>query len=204
MELLSINTIAFELVGYKMSYVELFGTLSGLASVYYAARNNVMTWSSGIINTILFFILFYQVQLYSDMFLQVYFLVISIYGWVFWSKPTNASITYLTKPSLIRICALTAIAGVVVGIFMTKIHTLLPTIFTQPAAYPFADAQVMVFSMVAVVLLAKRKVDSWYLWVAVDVVSTILFAMKGVYLVSAEYFVFLCIAISGLISWRKL
>ena len=73
MTFFDINTIAFEVIGYPVSYVELIGTLFGLISVYFASRANILTWPTGIINEFFLFILFFQVQLYADMFLQVYF-----------------------------------------------------------------------------------------------------------------------------------
>jgi len=77
---LSIENICCTLLGYSLSYVELVGTVTGLVSVWLAARANILTWPVGIINVLAFFILFYQVRLYSDMALQVYFLATTIYG----------------------------------------------------------------------------------------------------------------------------
>jgi len=68
-----INNIAFTVLNYPISYVELIGTLFGFISVYLAAKANILTWSTGIINELFLFIMFFQIQLYADMFLQIYF-----------------------------------------------------------------------------------------------------------------------------------
>ena len=88
MTLFDINNIAYEIIGYQISYVELIGTLFGLISVYLATKTNILTWATGIINELFLFILFFQVQLYADMFLQVFFFVV-----------TPVSYTHLTLPT---------------------------------------------------------------------------------------------------------
>src|SRR5690606_2689247 len=93
MTFFDIENIAFEILKYPISYVELIGTLFGLISVYFATKANILTWATGIINELFLFILFFQVQLYADMFLQVYFFVITLYGWYNWKqKPKQNSI----------------------------------------------------------------------------------------------------------------
>ena len=76
MHFFDIASAAFTVIGYPISYVELIGTLFGLISVYFASRANILTWSTGIVNEVFLFILFFQVHLYADMFLQVYFFVL--------------------------------------------------------------------------------------------------------------------------------
>ena len=86
MNLFSTEYILFQLGDYPVSFIELLGTFFGLLSVWWAARANILTWPAGILNEIGFFALFYQVQLYADMLLQVFFFVVTIYGWRQWRK----------------------------------------------------------------------------------------------------------------------
>src|SRR4051812_16827252 len=88
MHFFDIKNIAFSVLGYPISYVELIATLSGLLSVFYASRANILTWPTGIINELFLFILFFQVRLYADMVLQVYFFIVTIYGWYYWKTNT--------------------------------------------------------------------------------------------------------------------
>lgn len=81
---LDINNIFFSIWGYDMSYLEFFGTLLNILSVWLIARKNILSWPVGNVAVILFGILFYQVQLYSDLLEQVFFFITGFYGWWIW------------------------------------------------------------------------------------------------------------------------
>src|SRR5690606_17743718 len=87
MEFFDIDAIFFEIWGYRMSYLEFFGTIAGFIFVVLSARAHILNWPVGIVNNILFIVLFYQVQLYPDMFLYTFFTVTNIIGWWRWSHP---------------------------------------------------------------------------------------------------------------------
>ena len=86
---------------------------------------------------------------------------------------------------------------------MSNIHLYLPTYFKIQAAYPFTDSFVMVSSIIATILLAKKKIENWYLWIAIDLVCVVMYFKKGVYFLSLEYFIFLGLASYGLYHWKK-
>ena len=204
MNYFDINNIACTVLGYHLSYIEAVGSLFGLISVYYASRGNVLTWPAGIINEIALCILFYQVQLYADMFLQVYFFIVTIFGWYHWKSNTaHVPITKLSKNSL-KGYGISLIAGtIMLGIVIRHLHAWLPQYFPLPAAYPYADSFVTVASILATILLAKKQIENWVLWIVVDVVSVILYLFKGIYFLSLEYVIFLVLATWGLWQWRK-
>lgn len=199
-----ITHIAFSVAGYPLSYVELFGTVFGLLSVFHASRANVLTWSTGIVNEFFFFLLFFQLQLYADMFLQIFFFAVTIYGWYNW-KTTKATNEVYQLTAIGKILVLTAVAtGVLLaGFLFSNIHLYLPGFFKLKAAYPYADSLIMALSISATFLLAQKKIETWYLWIAADVICVLLYYKKGVYFLSAEYFIFLCLAGYGLSRWRK-
>lgn len=198
------GNIAFQILGYPISYVELIGTLFGLFSVYLASRANILTWGTGIVNEIFLFILFYQVQLYADMFLQVYFFVVTLYGWKEWKTKTNANnISEINFRNRITIATAIVIGSILFGSAFKSIHLYLPYYFKIPAAFPFTDSFVMLSSIVATILLAKKKIETWYLWIAVDLVCVVLYFKKGIYFLSFEYFIFLGLASYGLYHWKK-
>ncbi|NUO00845.1 MAG: nicotinamide mononucleotide transporter [Saprospiraceae bacterium] len=204
MHFFDIANIAVKILGYPISYVELFGTLFGLASVYFAAKANILTWPTGIVNEFFLFILFFQVQLYADMFLQVYFFAVTLYGWQKWgTKTLENKITAISLSNRIILAAIILSGTMASGFLFTNIHVYFPAYFKIKAAYPFADSFVMVSSIVATVLLAKKKIETWYLWIAVDVVCVGLYFKKGIYFLSLEYLIFLGMASFGLIYWRK-
>ncbi|GAB5526095.1 MAG: nicotinamide riboside transporter PnuC [Roseivirga sp.] len=204
MSFFNMEHIAFDISGYAVSYVELIATIFGLLSVYFASRANILTWSTGIVNEFFLFILFYQVQLYPDMFLQVYFFIVTLYGWYFWKRKTKDNkITQTSPKGKLLLLTIIAIGTLVSGLFFRDIHLLLPSYFEKPAAYPWTDSFIMVSSIVATVLLARKKIETWYLWIALDIVCVILYFKKDIYVLSIEYLVFLLLASSGLYHWRK-
>lgn len=204
MNFFEIKNIAFQIGEYPISYVELIGTLFGLVSVYFASRANILTWGTGIVNEIFLFILFFQVQLYADMFLQIYFFVVTLYGWNKWkSKSTETKISETSFRNKLFLAVFIIIGTLISGILFTNIHLYLPAYFKIQAAYPFTDSFVMVSSIVATILLAKKKIENWYLWIAIDLVCVILYFKKGVYFLSLEYLIFLGLVSYGLYHWKK-
>ncbi|WP_020570155.1 nicotinamide riboside transporter PnuC [Neolewinella persica] len=195
---------AFTLLNYPISWIELIGTIAGLISVWLAVKNHVWTWPVGLLNVICFAVLFYHFRLYSDALLQVYFFGMSLYGWYFWQQKNGAT------ASPIRVLdgqqrwlwAFIILAGTLVqGTLMSHVHTLLPTVFPEPAAFPYPDAFTTVASIIATFFLARRVLESWVLWVLVDLVSIVLYFSKGIVLVGMEYVVFLGLATAGGVGW---
>lgn len=204
MALFDINKIAFEMIGYPISYTEMIGTLFGLISVYLAVKANILTWATGIINELFLFILFFQVQLYADMFLQIFFFVVTLYGWYNWNKiPEENSITKTTLKTKIWLIITILIGTIFVGFLISNIHLYIPLFFKTEASYPYVDSFVMVLSIAATILLAQKKIETWYLWIVVDVVCIFLFFKKGIAFLAIEYFVFLGLATYGLMNWKK-
>lgn len=204
MNIFDISSIAFPVWNYPISYVELIGVLFGLASVYFASRANILTWPTGIMNEVFLFMLFFQVQLYADMFLQVYFFAATLYGWNRWgSKQPENRISETSFRNKLLIAGMILISTLLSGFLFGNIHRYLPDYFKLPADYPFIDSFIMVSSIAATILLAQKKIETWYLWIAADVVALVIYFQKGVYFLSLEYLIFLGLAIYGLTYWRK-
>lgn len=205
------ESVFFTLWGYPLSYLEFFGTLAGGIAVWLSARGNIWSWSIGIINVVLFFFLFYQVQLYPDMFLQVFFFVTNLVGWWRWAHPKpgeenrrkqlRASWMGLRRTAGLLVVTITA--TVVFGYFASSLHELAPVLFPQPSAFPYADSFVLTISIAATYLMVQKKVECWAAWILADVVATYLYFSKGILFVGIEYFVFCLIAAYGLWQWRK-
>ena len=196
---------AFTLLDYDVSWLELIGTLTGLASVWLAVRNHVLTWPIGLVNVICFGLLFYRVRLYSDALLQIYFFGMSLYGWYRWRGGERERGGILTLGNRQRwTWAVVIGAGTLVqGYWMSRADQWLPDIFPAPADFPYADAFTTVASVVATYLLARRTLESWVLWVTVDVVCIVLYFSKGILLVGIEYVIFLGLASLGGYRWYK-
>ncbi len=205
--ILDIDTIFFTVIGYPMSYIEFFGTIAYLLSVWLVAKKNMLTWPIGVFSVILYCMLFLQINLYADTIEQLYFLAMSLYGWWYWSRTLskeeeNGFITS-SRQVLANCLAVTLIGGVGFGFFLMNADRLMPKIFTEPASYPMVDSITTVASFVAMWLLSKKRVESWIYWIVVDVVAIWLYFVKDVKFLSLLYVILLGLAINGLLTWRK-
>lgn len=207
MSIYSIENIAYTFGSYELSYIELIGTAFGLLAVYWASKENIWTWPASLINVAALFILFYQINLYADMFLQVYFLVVSLYGWYNWQysrgNDEQLPISTMTNKQIEYYAFALIIGTVAIGYLMSQIHLYFPAFFEEPAGFPYADAFTTAASILAMILLSQKKMENWLLWIAVDVVAVILYYLKGVLFLSVEYIIFLIICIFGYINWRE-
>ena len=213
---LDINTVMFTLRGpainflgvaipswiYPMSYIEFFGTIFTGWCVWLAGKNKTITWFIGTLGILLYGYLYYQIQLYSDLIEQVYYLISGFLGWVLWAKPK----TKISRNSPKLNIAL--VLGIIVATFgmtyvMSHIHIWLPNVFPVEASFPFLDAFTTVMSFVANILLAYKKIENWYLWIIVDVIGVWLYFVKGVPFISLLYLLFLTNAIYAYIQWRN-
>jgi nicotinamide mononucleotide transporter len=212
MALFDIHFIIITIFDYKLSLLELIGTVSGMLCVWLTAREKVSCWPIGIVNILFFFVMFYQVQLYSDMILQIFFLIMTVYGWWKWTHPRDESenngrnelkISTLT-PLILTLVIVFSGAGVFgLGTFMKHIHELLPLYFPKAAAFPYPDAFTTIFSITANLLMTIKKRECWILWIIVDIVSFIMYFLKGINLVAIEYVIFAIIALMGWLNWTR-
>ena len=205
------ESIFFTLWGYPLSYLEFFGTLAGGLAVWLSARGNIWSWSIGIVNVILFFFLFFQVQLYPDMFLQVFFFITNLLGWWRWAHPKPGEenrrkelrASWMGQRRVIGLLLITLTATIGFGYFASTLHELAPSVFALPSAFPYADSFVLTVSIAATYLMVQKKVECWAAWILADVVATYLYFSKGILFVGIEYFVFCLIAAYGLWQWRR-
>ena len=182
-----------------MTLFEVFANLFNLISVFLANRNNLHTWWTGIIGTILLGILFFEVKLYADVILQVFFIVTNLYGWWAWLYGgRDRRELPISRITLKQLLFFTLLALVITAGHGYLLHSL------TDASFPFIDSIVLVFSIIAQFLLMKRKLESWYFWILVDLVACPLYAAKALYLTSAIYFLFLLNAVWGLVNWLKI
>lgn len=211
MAFFSIDSIFFEIWGYPMSYLEFFGTVAGGVAVWLAARANIWSWPIGLINVTLFFFLFFQVQLYPDMFLQAFFFVTNLIGWWRWTHPKpyeedrkhELKIGFMPIRQLIVFSGIGLVGTLVMGSLASNLHEWIPTIFSQPSAFPYLDSFVTVMSIVATFLMIQKKIECWAIWIMVDVVATALYFSKGIKFVGVEYLAFCFLAAFGLWRWLK-
>src|SRR5688572_21094823 len=211
MDFFSIEHIFFAALGYEMSYLEFFGTVAGGIAVWLSAKTNILSWPIGIINVVLFFFLFYQVQLYPDMFLQVFFFVTNLMGWWRWTHPKKLEedrkhelrISFLDRKHF-WIIFIAGVAGTFeFGTLAQNIHDIFPRIFPVPSAFPYLDSFVTVMSIITTFLMINKKIESWIFWILIDVIATYMYFMKEIKFVALEYLIFCFVAAFGLWNWTR-
>jgi nicotinamide mononucleotide transporter len=211
MNFFNIHNIFFTFLGYPMSYIEFSATLLIVVYVLLITRRIVWAWPIGIIAFTLFAGLFYQVRLYSDFFEQFYYIGNGFYGWWLWftsrkkgkGEKKELDISFSTSKTYVLSASIIAVGAAALGFTMSRIHNLLPTLFPNPAAYPYIDAFATVMGFVAAALSAHRKIESWFLWTCVNVICIGLYYARNVKFVMVLYIFFLALAINGLITWSR-
>ena len=182
-----------------MTPLELAANVFNLISVLLANRNSVHTWWTGIIGTILFAALFFEVKLYADFTLQFFFVATSVIGWWNWLHGGESNdelpITRTSLGRLLRDLVIAAITFAGYGYLLFR--------FTD-ASYPFVDSTVLVLSILAQLQLMERKLENWIFWIIVDGIATPLFASKELYLTAAIYAAFFLNAVAGLWNWYRI
>jgi nicotinamide mononucleotide transporter len=183
-----------------MSVWEWFGTVFGIAGVVLTARRSVLCWPAWLVSIIAYGVFFTQIKLYADAVLQVFFLITSILGWLAWQKDKAGDsedelpVTWTPTRERWAYLVLTVITSVGIGFVFDR--------FTD-AHVPYWDAGCAGISVAAQILMMKRRIESWHLWVVVDVVYTALYATKGAWLTVILYAIFAVIAVGGLREWRR-
>ena len=178
--------------------VEIAAVVCGLLNVGLIIRRSIWNYPFGFAVVTLYAFIFYEYRLYSDALLQVYFFVIQIYGLWNWlahrQEDGRVVVERLTSRETMLYGGLTLAGWVVLSSLMHR--------FTD-ASFPWWDGAIAALSVLAQYLLSRRKLENWVLWIAVDVLAIGLFWVKGLQPTAALYVVFLCLAITGLLQWRR-
>jgi nicotinamide mononucleotide transporter len=208
-QLFSVETVFFTVLGYPMSYIEFFGTILYLWSVWLMARGRILTWPVGIVSVLLYMLLFYQIRLYSDTIEQVYYLGASAYGWRRWTARGSggqgraSDMKFSSTAAMLTAAGITLCLSIAVGGLMKEMHLLLPALFPEEASFPYVDAATTIMSFTAMLLMVFKRTESWIYWIVVDVIGIRLYYLKDVRFVSLLYVVLLGMAVSGLFMWIR-
>ena len=181
--------------------LELSAILFGLFSVWFAKKNNILVFPTGIINTAIYVFLLWKWSLLGDMMINFYFLIMSIYGWYIWTRKKDKvdefPISIITKSEIKWSFVLffaTIIIVVAVYLFFHK--------FDHWTSY--IDTFVTGLFFVGMWLMARRKIENWILLIAGDVISIPMYFAKGYTFTSILYLILTIIAIFGYLEWKKI
>lgn len=181
-----------------MSLVEGIGVISGIAGVWLAAKQNIWTWPVSIISVTCYAFVFFDVRLYADMGLNVFYIVSSVYGWYEWTYggkgQTERKVSRVGRRELWVLLALAALFTASLGYFLDS--------YTD-ADLSYTDSGATAVSLMAYWMMAKKRLENWLVWLAVDVVYVGMYTYKELYLTAFLYTVFLVLATIGYFDWKR-
>ena len=193
-----LDSAAFSLAGVPVSWSEALGDITGAACVALAARQHVWTWPLGLLNNVFWALLFWRAKLYGDSTLQVLFFVLGCYGWWRWTRKGASTAPLVVRRT--RAVEWKALAGLVL-LATAGIAALLAYATDSPA--PLADASVLTLSLAATWGQAEKLVESWWIWIMVDVISVPLYLSRALYPTAGLYVVFGVLCVIGLRRWSR-
>ncbi|WP_281226954.1 nicotinamide riboside transporter PnuC [Flavobacterium aquiphilum] len=182
-------------------YMELIAVFFGLLSVWYAKKDHIWVFPTGLISTSIYAYLLWQWSLLGDSMINVYYFIMSIYGWYHWTRKKDnvdefpVSVT-TAKEKIISliIFVLTLVFVILVYIYFDKFTTW----------YSYVDTLLTAIFFVGMWLMAKRKIENWIFWIVGDLLSIPLYFAKGYTFTSFQYTVFTIIAVYGYLEWKKI
>lgn len=185
-----------------MTIIEIIAVILGLLSVYLTTKQNIWCWPTGLGMVVLYVYIFANAKLYSDMIENIIYIFLQIYAWYFWvfgdklkkKIKDSVPVTKIKLKSGIFWSLVIIIGTLIVGYFMDT--------YTD-ASVAYLDAFTTVMSLVAQWLMGRKILENWLLWITVDVFALGIYTYKQLYLTSGLYAVFLILAISGYVQWKK-
>ena len=180
--------------------LELFAAVLGILSVWYAKKNKILVYPTGIISTLIYIWILFKSHLLGDLVINAYFFSMSIYGWFFWSRKDNGNfqnkISRLNLNELI-LGLLIFVSGFIMVKFLYNISNW------QESFVSSIDTLTTAIFFSAMWFMARRKIEHWILWIIGDIMSIPLYFYKGLYFTSIQYLIFTFIAILGFFTWLK-
>jgi nicotinamide mononucleotide transporter len=182
-------------------YMELIAVFFGLWSVWCAKKDNIWVFPTGLVSTSIYAYLLWQWSLLGDSMINVYYFIMSIYGWYHWSRKKEEvdefPISVMTKKEGIMsivIFVLTIVFVILVYLYFDKFKSW----------YSYVDTFLTAIFFVGMWLMAKRKIENWLFWIVGDLLSIPLYFAKGYTFTSFQYIVFTIIAVYGYLEWKKI
>lgn len=196
--------------------LEMIATTLGIASVFFSMKRNIWVYPTGIVSTFLYIYLYFNWGLYGESLINLYYTIMSIYGWILWYKNTeedhiHVQVYWAKKAEYLK----SLILFVFTFLLILIIYYYRPIINNgfdlshqyelgfHYTAVDYIDASLTGIFLIGMWLMAKQKIDNWIFWIIGDLVMVPLLLYKGYAISSLQYLVFTALAINGLIQWNK-
>lgn len=195
--------------------LEALGTIFGLLSVYFSIKKNIWVYPTGIVSTVIYVYILFVFGLLGDMMINFYYTVMSIYGWILWSKSSqdhiHVEVSWATKKQWIFAAILFILSlGLVTLVYYYKpfIDNKISMKGVDMGLYHldlanWLDVFTTAVFLVGMWLMAKRKIENWLFWIVGDLICVPMMIYKGLGITSIQYVVFTVMAVIGFLQWRK-
>jgi nicotinamide mononucleotide transporter len=177
--------------------MELFGAISSLIYIWLEAKQSKIMWIIGFISSAVYVAVFAGQRLWAAAGIQLYYVFMSIYGYIQWSSDISEGERYVVHLKRSR-----ALRSGIVAVFIFIILFLILSNFGEDP-YPAADSAIAAVSIIATWWLSQRHIEQWYLWIAVNAGSALLYLDMALYPTFVLYLVYLTASVAGLLRWRK-
>jgi nicotinamide mononucleotide transporter len=181
-----------------MSLIEVIGVITGIAGVWLAARQHIWTWPISIVSVTAYVFVFYEARLYAVMGLSVFYIISSGYGWYEWlyggKGQKELKVSRVGRRELWVLIGLAVVFAGSLGYFLDN--------YTD-AHLSYTDSATTAVSLMAYWMMARKRLENWLVWLAVDVVYVGVYLYKELYLTAFLYFVFLILATIGYLDWKR-
>jgi nicotinamide mononucleotide transporter len=191
-----LNSTAVRALGEDTTWAELIGDLAGFACVLLVIKQHILNWPIGNLNVALLMVVFWSSNLYGDAGLQVIYIVLGFYGWWLWARPGRVRDERVRRTVAAEWWWL-GFGGLVATAVLYWVDVRLGS------TAPVADAVTTTLSLVATYGQCRKLVESWWFWIAADLIYIPLYVSKDLYLTSVLYALFLGMAVVGLVQWRR-
>jgi nicotinamide mononucleotide transporter len=169
-----------------------------VVAVYLTTRQIIWCWPTALVSVSLYAVVFFQAKLYANMGLQAIFFAISLYGWWAWlhggEEHGRLEVSLASARKRIVLLAFGAAIGALLGLTLNRL---------TDASIPYMDSALSAFSIVAQWMQSRKLLETWLLWIFVDVGYVGMFLYKGLYPTAALYAAFLYLAALGFVRWRR-
>ena len=191
-----------------LPWLELVAMLLALAYIILAAQGSLWCWPAAFISTSLYTVIFYDVLLLMDSALNVYYLVMAVYGYWAWQKntSTNALQNQSTKNTPLAIISWSTNIHLKACLILTVISLVLGYVIANytPAAFPYLDTFTTVFAVFATYLVTQKVLENWLYWVVIDALSIYLYIEKGLIPTTVLFVIYVVIAAYGYVKWHAI
>ncbi|NCI47837.1 nicotinamide riboside transporter PnuC [Sediminibacterium soli] len=186
------------------SLLEFIAVFAGIGSVWFSRKENIWVYPVGLINTVIYIYLSVKGHLFGEASVNLYYTIMSIYGWILWAKKDSVRhehvlhISFSTRKEWMVQLLFFGVFYVVIFFCLTWLKKAF-----APEAIPWADAFASATAYTGMWLMAKKKVESWLWWIATNLASIPLYFVKGYVFTSVQFLILFGLAIAGLAEWRR-